>query len=292
MAELKGIVAAILTPFDDRDEIDFDYMRRHIRFIETGGAQGIVASGTNAEAASMRLEERKRVIQVCAQHKGGMFLVAGTGATSIPETLELSRFAQSVGADALMVLPPYFFKNAPVQGLIDYFKRVFDAVKLPIFLYNIPGCTGIRVSDEIIRGLEHYPHLAGVKDSSGELESALHYIETFPNLKIFVGSDLHVAHVLQAGAAGHISGMPNSLPELTTALYNAFIAGEDMAPAQERLSKTRGVISSFQEFTVNKYVLTFRGFPFRHCRLPLLDMTEEEKTRFVGMMKDSGLWDF
>ncbi|MDO8589175.1 MAG: dihydrodipicolinate synthase family protein [Armatimonadota bacterium] len=290
MAELKGIVAAILTPFDERDNVDLDYMKRHLRFVEAGGAQGFVPSGSNGEAASMRLEERKRIIELCGANKGSMFMVAGTGSTSLSETLELSRCAESAGADAIMVLPPFFFTYAPVKGIIDYYRRVFDAVSLPIFLYNIPQCTGIRISEEIIHGLREYPHLVGVKDSSGQIDSVLNYIENFPGLKIFVGNDHQVLSVLEAGGEGHITGMPNAFPELTTELYKAFVAGEDASEQQARLSKARDIIAGFPEFAVNKYVLSLRGFPLRYCRLPLLDMTDEEKTRFVGLMKENGLW--
>ncbi|MDO8684481.1 MAG: dihydrodipicolinate synthase family protein [Armatimonadota bacterium] len=290
MAELKGIVAAILTPFDENDNIDLEYMKKLIRFIEESGIQGFVPSGSNGEASSMRLEERKRVIETAANSKGKMFMVAGTGASGLPETLELSKFAESVGTDAIMVMPPYFFTNAPVQGLIEYYKRVFDAVSAPVFLYNIPQCTGIKISDEIIRALEHYPHLVGVKDSSGKLDSTLHYIENFPNLKIFVGDDHQVLPVLKAGGAGHITGMPNAFPELCASLWKAFNAGEEATALQERLSQARDIIRDFPEFGVNKYVLTFRGFPMRYSRLPLLNLTEEEKVKFTNRMRENGLW--
>jgi 4-hydroxy-tetrahydrodipicolinate synthase len=289
MAELKGIVAAILTPFDENDNIDFGYMKEHIRFLEAGGVQGFVPSGSNGEASSMRLEERKQIIELCAKNKGKLFMVAGTGTTSLSETIELSKFAESAGTDALMVLPPFFFTGAPIQGLIDYYKRVFDAVTVPIFLYNIPQCTGIAISDELVHALEHYPHLAGIKDSSCDLDSTLHYIKAFPNLKIFVGNDHDVLKVLKAGGVGHISGLPNAMPEFTTQLWNAWAAGEDAAPYQARQSAVRNIMHNFPDFSLNKYVLSLRGFPLRYCRLPLLDVTEEEKTRFVQLMKEAGL---
>ena len=290
MTDSKGIVAAILTPFDDNDNIDLAFMKDHIRFVEEGGVQGFVVSGSNGEASSMRLEERKRVIEHCAKNKGGLFMVAGTGTCSLPETLELTNFAESVGTDSAMVLPPFFFSKAPERGLIEYYKRVFDAVSVPIYLYNIPKCSGIRITDEIVRALEHYPHMAGVKDSSGDLPSTLHYLETFPKLKIFVGDDHYVLAALTAGGAGHVTGMPNAFPELTTALYRAFVAGEDMTEHQLRLSMARDIISGFPEFGVYKYMLSLRGFPLRRTRLPLLDMTNEQKADFEKLMRAHDLW--
>ncbi len=213
MTDFKGVVAAIFTPFDDDDRVDLAYMRDHIRFIEEHGAHGIVASGTNGEFWAMSTEERKAVFETCAAARGGLFMVAGTGAGSLTETIELTQFAESAGADAVMVVPPYFFHMATEEGLIDYYKRVFDSVSLPIFLYNIPQCSGIRITDSIIQALEHYPHLAGVKDSSGQLPSTLHYIEAFPKLRVFVGDDHQVLSALTAGAVGHITGHARRLPE-------------------------------------------------------------------------------
>ena len=292
MIDFKGIVAAILTPFDDDDKVDLEYMKKHIRFIEEKGVQGIVPSGTNGEFPSLLLEERKQIIETCAKNKGKLFMVAGTGTDNLSETLELTKFAESVGTDAVMVVPPYFLTFAPEQGLIEYYKRVFDAVSVPIFLYNIPGCSGIKITDDMVHALEHYPHLAGIKDSSGDLANTVHYVKAFPKLKIFVGNDHQVLAALTEGAVGHITGMPNALPELTTALYEAFIAGEDAGEHQLRLSMTRRIISCFPEFGVNKYVLSLRGFPLRYSRLPLLDMTEEQKAEFKKLMQAHGLWNF
>ena len=189
-----------------------------------------------------------------------------------------------------MVLPPFFFTKAPTAGLIEYYKSVFDAVSLPIFLYNIPNCAGFPIRDEVVRAMQHYPHLAGVKDSSGDLASALHFVETFPKLNVFVGDDHHVLAVLKAGGVGHITGLPNAFPALTTALYKAFLAGEDATEHQARVAAAREIIRDFPEFGVYKYVLSLKGFPLRHSRLPLLDMNDEEKVRFEKLMRAHDLW--
>ncbi|MDH7601721.1 MAG: dihydrodipicolinate synthase family protein [Armatimonadota bacterium] len=291
MTEFKGVVAAILTPFDDEDRIDFEYVKRLLRFVEDEGCNGFVVSGTNGEFPSMSVEERMVLIETCASHKGRMFMVAGTGCSNLRETIELTKFAESVGADAAMVVPPYFFFYASEFGIVEYYKRVFDAVSLPIFLYNIPQCSGIRITDAVVEALACYPHLAGVKDSSGDLGSTLHYITAYPKLQIFVGDDHHCLTALAAGAAGHVSGMPNAFPRLVTELYAAFVEGRDAWPYQMRLSMARHIYSAFPEFAVNKFVLSRRGFPVRHCRLPLVDLTETQKLEFEKLMRAAGLWD-
>ncbi len=290
MDRFKGIFCATLTPFDDNDNIDLAFVTDHIKFLEEGGVQGIVVSGTNGEAASMRLDERKRLIEHCAKNKRSLPMVAGTGTCCLPETIELTKFAESVGADAAMVLPPFFFPNAPTEGLIEPYNRVFDSVSFPIFLYNIPGPAGFPISDEIVHALEHYPHLAGIKDSSGNLESTLHFVKTFPKLRIFVGSDLHVLAVLKAGGVGHITGLPNAFPSLTTALYRAFAEGEDATEQQARVAACREALRGFMEFGIYKYVLSRKGFSFRHCRLPLLDTSDEELAKFEKLMRAEDLW--
>lgn len=291
MTEFKGIVAAILTPFDDDDRIDFEYVKRLLRFIEDGGCQGFVVSGTNGEFPSMTLDERKALIEVCASSRGNLFMVAGTGCSDLKGTIELTRFAESVGSDAAMVVPPFFYFYAPEAGILDYYKRVFDAVSIPIFLYNIPQCSGIAITDTILEGLCEYPHLVGVKDSSGNLANTIHYIEAFPNLKVFVGDDHHCLSALTAGAAGHVSGMPNAFPRLVTDVYRAFQEGQDAAYYQVRLSMARDIYSAFPEFAVNKFVLSRRGFPLRHCRPPLTDLSQEEMVKLERLMRSAGLWD-
>jgi 4-hydroxy-tetrahydrodipicolinate synthase len=291
MIDFKGVVVAILTPFDDADTVDIEYVKRLLRFVEEGGCQGFVASGTNGEFPSMTLDERRLLIETCAANKGSMFMVAGTGCSNLRDTIELTKFAQSVGSDAALIVPPYFYFYATESGLEEYYKRIFDSVSLPIFLYNIPQCSGIRISDALLHALANYPHLAGVKDSSGDLSSTLHYIRTFPNLRVFVGSDHHCLPALVAGGAGHVSGMPNAFPRLVTNVYRAFQDGHDASFHQARLSMARHIYSAFPEFAVNKYVLSRRGFPFRHCRPPLADLTEQQKLEFERLMVAAGLWD-
>ncbi len=291
MTRFKGIVVAILTPFDDEDQIDLEYVKRLLRFVEEGGCNGFVVSGTNGEFPSMTIDERKALFETSASYKGKMFMVAGTGCSNLRETIELTRFAEVVGADAAMVVPPYFYSYATDNGLTEYYKRVFEAVSIPIFLYNIPQCSGVRISDAVIEGLACYPHLAGIKDSSGSLNSTLHYIKTFPQLRVFVGDDHHCLAVLAAGGAGHVTGMPNAFPRLVTELYTTFLEGRDASQYQMRLSMARHIYSAFPEFAVNKYVLSRRGFPMRHCRLPLVDLTEGQKLEFERLMRAAGLWD-
>ena len=292
MKELKGIVAAILTPFDDNDRVDLDYVKKHVRFLEERGVQGIVPSGTNGECSSMTIEERKPLIETAVANKGGMFAIGGVGTTDINGTVELAKFSESVGADGIMVMPPYYLRFAPTAGIIEYFKRVFDAISLPVFLYNIPGCTGIAITDEMLQALSHYPHLAGVKDSSGSMPSTMHYVRTYPNLRIFVGDDNHCLSAMTLGAVGHITGMANAMPEITTALYRAFVAGEDASPHQRQLAVSRGIFTGFNDFGVNKYLLSLQGFPLRHSRLPLLDLNDEQKAALEKLMRKYGVWPF
>lgn len=289
MPELKGIVAAILTPFDDDDRVDLDYVRKHVRWLDEHGVQGIVPSGTNGECSSMTIEERKPLIEAAVSAKGGMFAIGGVGTTDINGTVELARFSESVGADGIMVMPPYYLRFAPAVGIIEYFKRVFDSISLPVFLYNIPGCTGIPITDEILRALSHYPHLAGVKDSSGSMPSTMHFVRTYPNLRIFVGDDNHCLPAMTLGAVGHITGMANAMPDITTALYRAFAAGEDAGSHQLKLSVLRGIFTGFPEFGVNKYLLSLQGFPLRRSRLPLLDMNDEQKMALEKLMRKHGV---
>jgi len=275
MAEIRDAITATLTPFGDDGAVDYGYIWRHLRFQEDNGIAGVAPCGTNGEGQSLALEERKEIIRFVIENKGGLFVMPGTGCVNLPETIELTRFAERLGADAVLVLPPYFMKPSQA-GLRDYFRRLFDAVRIPILLYHIPSLTGVEITHELLRDLSDYPNLLGVKDTSGDLGHIKGYVEAFPNLKIFSGADELIVDALNVGVAGIISGTSNVFPELIARIYRESRAGRDVSGLMEKLTSIISTLTKYPVFACNKAALSHLGFPLAHVRPPLIDLAPDQ----------------
>jgi len=288
LPDFRGAFTATLTPFDERGEVDFDYIRRHLRYQEENGIDGVVPSGTNGEGPSLSLHERKRIVEFVIQNKGSMLVIAGTGCANLPETIELTSFAAEVGADAVLIVPPYFYKNVARHGLADYYRRVLDSAPIPVLLYNIPSLTGVEITDDLLQALADRPNLAGVKDTSGDIAGTKAYVANFPDLAILNGSDWLIQESLAAGAAGTISGLSNVFPHLISAIYDDFRAGKDVSDAQQRINSLKDIFAKYPPFAGNKFALTRQGFPLTHVRPPLVDLSKDERRRMQAELRQIG----
>src|SRR5579871_4341095 len=173
---LTGLSTAIVTPFDAQGDLRLEHMPALLEFQRSAGVDGVVVCGTNGEGASLSVSERKRTLETVLEHRKELLVIAGTGAASVTDAVELTRHAGEAGADATLVLPPIFFKNPTAQGLADYFRRTLDAADLPALLYNIPQFSAVTITDELIALLADHPNLSGVKDSTGDWNSTSHFI--------------------------------------------------------------------------------------------------------------------
>lgn len=277
MPNIHGALTATITPFDEDGEIDLNYVTKHLRFQDRSGIHGVVPSGSNGEGPSLSLEERKRLIEHVVANKGKLKVIPGTGCAALPETIELTRFAASAGADAALLMPPFYFKEVRPRGLVEYFRRVLDSASIPMLLYNIPALAGLPIDDELLDALGEHPNLYGVKDSSGEPDRPGEYVRSFPKLTILVGSDHLAERALQAGAAGSISGLANVFPEPMVELYARFRRGEDTSRLQQKINRYKQIFKKYPARGGSKYTLTLRGFPMTFARPPSVDLTEEEQ---------------
>ena len=230
---LTGLMTAILTPFDLQGELALEHFPALIEFQRQAGIDGLVVCGTNGEGTALSVAERKQVLETAMAHRGDLQIVAGTGATSVTDAVELTRHAAQVGVDAVLVLPPFFSKNPSAQGLADYFLRVLDAVDLPVLLYNIPQFSAVAITDELLGAAEGASESGGHQGQRGEWARTQEFITRYPELRIFVGSDRLDAPCYAAGGAGCISGGANAFPEFLVAVREAFRA------ARRRRSRRR-----------------------------------------------------
>src|SRR5271169_7065261 len=159
---------ASVTPCDKNLKFDSGAFRDILAWFKHSGADGIVVLGTTGEFPSFSVAERKQIAEVALKNKLGMNIIVGPGTSNFPETLELSKHAEDNGADGLLVVPPFYYKKPPTDGLIRYYSMLFDQIRIPINLYHIPGTSGVPISIELLRSLHQYPNLAGIKDSTGD----------------------------------------------------------------------------------------------------------------------------
>jgi 4-hydroxy-tetrahydrodipicolinate synthase len=285
----EGPIPALLTPFAEYGEVDLDLIDEHVAWLADRGVHVLSPMGTTGEGPSLSLAERKRIVARLATHPARPTLVAGTGCTALPETIELSRFAVERGA-ALLVPPPSYYPASPA-GTTRWYLRLLDALpaEASLFLYHIPGHTGVPIEDEMLRALldAHGPKVAGAKDSGGDIEHAVAWMSAFPELTILPGSDANAAAAYRAGAPGMITMLANVFPDELQAIR----AGDDVERRQSLLTAVRSLLDEFPRHAALKHLLHLvSGLPGTRVRPPLEELTDEQRatleTRFHELRRE------
>ena len=294
MHKLSGVFAANVTPFDPATlAVVPGWMSRHLAFLRAKGCNGIVPMGTNGEGPSMSVDERKAVIDTALEAAQGLVVVPGTGCANLPDTAELTRYAFAAGADGVLVIPPFFFKNVTQAGVLAYYRRLCDAALQPgqpLLLYHFPRMSAVPIGDEVVAGLQesHPGCVAGVKDSSGDLASVLHWNALFPSLRVFAGSDTLASDAFKAGVAGTITAGGNVVPDLLQGIRQAVLNGEDPSGLQAELNKVRGWLEKSPSMhAATKFLLTvFADLPEVSLRPPLVDLTEAQRGELAALARE------
>ena len=221
---LTGIVPPLITPLTDSETLDRPGFERLITHLITGGVHGLFILGSTGEAPSLDAGLRRTVIdQGCAIAAGRVPVLVGVSDTSLRESIALAEHAAEAGASAVVLCPPYYFP-LDQQDLLRYFQRFAEAVSLPVFIYNIPKFARTTISIEVVDGLVDIPNVAGLKDSSGDLDylrRVRHATAHRPDFSLFVGIEEIMVDALQAGANGAVCGGANLFPELHVRLFEA-----------------------------------------------------------------------
>lgn len=251
--KLAGVVPAIVTPLTEHDKPDIGNLQRHIETLATESCHGVLLLGTTGEGPSMNMTERELIIEAGLEAADGMFIMAGTGTSSLTETIMLTRRAYELGVDATVVVPPFYYKKVTENGLSLFYQRLIDEA-VPdtglLMLYHIPQVSGIPITFELLERLlaQAGDRVAGIKDSSGNLDHARELCHRFPQLRVFVGNDRLLLKGLKAGAAGCITAGTNVLAPLAVAVYRAYQAGQDAEALQEPLTAARTILDQYQPF--------------------------------------------
>ncbi|MGE5190138.1 MAG: 4-hydroxy-tetrahydrodipicolinate synthase [Gemmatimonadota bacterium] len=221
-----GAIVAIVTPFRN-GKVDGPALKKLVEFQIAGGTDGIVPCGTTGESPTLSYEEHERVIDiVVAAAAGRVPVIAGTGSNNTKEAIVLTRYARKAGADAALVITPYY--NKPTQeGLYRHFRAVAEAADLPIVLYNVPARTGVNLAAETVARLSAIPNIVGVKEASGNLNQVCDVLRLVPRtFCVLSGDDGLFFPMLALGAKGVISVASNVAPRAMADLYDSFAMGE------------------------------------------------------------------
>jgi 4-hydroxy-tetrahydrodipicolinate synthase len=276
----KFYVAAC-TPCDKNLKFDEGVYKDMMAWFKDEGADGVVVLGTTGEYPSFSVAERKRVAETALKHRNGLLIMVSPGTPNFPETIELSAHAAANGADGLLIIPPFYYKKPPVEGLTKYYSLIFDEIKIPINLYHIPGTSAVPISLELLHSLEHYPNLAGIKDSTGDTAGYADFVKEFPNLNMRTGTGNNLEHALDHGM-GAILAEGNLFTKRIAAVFAAKRAGQDYQEPLARLRAAQQVLrpAGVGGYGPMKYALSqLMGTHQTYQRPPHLDVTDEQEIK-------------
>ncbi|HWX42655.1 MAG TPA: dihydrodipicolinate synthase family protein, partial [Blastocatellia bacterium] len=190
---------AAATPCDKSLKFDDGIYKEIMAYLKEQGADGVVVLGTTGEYPSFSVAERKKIAETALKHRNGLNIIVSPGTSNFPETIELSQHAAANGADGLLIIPPFYYKQPPLEGLTRYYSLIFEQVTIPINLYHIPKTSGVPITIELLHSLEKYSNLAGIKDSNGDVPEYERYVKEFPNLNMRTGTGNNLKHALETG---------------------------------------------------------------------------------------------
>ena len=272
---------AISTPFDESG-INFEEFKKLVEFQIIQGTDAIIVCGTTGESATMSTNEKEDLIKFTVDIVDKRDpVIAGTGSNNTANSIELSKYAESVGADGLLLVTPYYNKTTQ-QGLIAHYSAIADAVNLPIILYNVPSRTGINILPETYAKLSKINNIVAVKEASGDISQVAKIAQLCgDNLNIYSGNDDQVIPILSLGGLGVISVLSNIYPKFVHNMVINYLNGKHNAALSAQLNSLELINTLFSE--VNpipvKEALNILGFNFGNPRLPLVEMSETAKVK-------------
>nr|WP_295683399.1 4-hydroxy-tetrahydrodipicolinate synthase [uncultured Lachnoclostridium sp.] len=279
MFEIKGIIPPIVTPMNTDESINLNELRNQVNRLINAGVHGIFAIGTNGEGYALNEDEKEKVLETVVEETAKRVPVyAGVGCITTRDTIRLARKAEKMGCDVLSVITPSF-AQASQEELYEHYKAIAEAVQLPIVLYNIPARTGNALATSTVECLAAIHNIVGVKDSSGNFDQMLQYIEATKdmNFTVLSGNDSLILWNLLAGGSGGIAGCANVYPENMVNIYEAFRKGdlEQARAAQDRIRSFRNCFRFGNPNTIVKTAVAMLGYPVGNCRSPFYHISEE-----------------
>jgi 4-hydroxy-tetrahydrodipicolinate synthase len=273
---------AAATPCDKNLKFDDGIYKEIMAYLKEQGADGVVVLGTTGEYPSFSVAERKKIAETALKHRNGLNIIVSPGTPNFPETIELSQHAAANGADGLLIIPPFYYKQPPLEGLTRFYSLIFEQVTtIPINLYHIPRTSGVPITIELLHSLEKYPNLGGIKDSNGDVPEYERYVKEFPNLNMRTGTGNNLKHALDTGM-GAILAEGNLFTRQVADVFAAKRAGKDIAEPLARLARAQQLLrpTGVGSYGPMKYALSLQmGTRQTYQRPPNPDVTDEQKQK-------------
>ncbi len=287
----KGAATAIITPFKD-NKIDYERFAKLIDWQIAEGIDGIVVCGTTGEASTLTDEEHRDAIKFAVDHVAGRVpVIAGTGSNDTDYAIDLTRFACEAGADAVLLVTPYYNK-ATQKGLIASFTAIADASTKPVILYNVPSRTGCNILPATAAILAEHPNIVAIKEACGNISQIAELAAlTRGKLDIYSGNDDQIVPILSLGGVGVISVLSNLMPRETSRICHDFFEGKVAESAKAQLDLLPLINALFSE--VNpipvKAAMSAMGYGENSLRLPLTPMEEANEQKLLSLMREQNL---
>ncbi|MGG1442688.1 4-hydroxy-tetrahydrodipicolinate synthase [Brevibacillus laterosporus] len=279
MAIFGRIVTAMVTPFNDKGEIDWDRTEKLIDYLIDTGSEALVVSGTTGESPTLSRQEKLDLFAFSVQKaKGRVKVIAGTGCNDTEESITFSREAAKTGIDAIMLVAPYYSRTSQ-EGLYQHFKAISEAVELPIMLYNVPGRTGVNMTADTTLRLAELPNVVCIKEASGNLTQMAQIIEHAPQgFELYSGDDGLTIPVLSIGGVGIVSVTSHIIGLEMKEMMDAFFKGDTSRAAalHRQLVPIFEGAFKYPNPTPIKAALNKKGIEVGGVRLPLVNLTAEE----------------
>jgi 4-hydroxy-tetrahydrodipicolinate synthase len=284
-----GVFPAMVTPFDDDGRIAHEQLRTNARRLEAAGVDGVVPVGSTGESATLSHDEHVDVVETVVDAAEDVPVIAGAGSNNTQEALSLARRCAEVGADALLLISPYYNKPEQ-QGLLEYYRRIADAVELPQIVYNVPSRTGRNIEPGTAVELASHPNIQAYKAASGDLGQITGIVERTrsEDFAVLSGDDALTLPICSVGGRGTISVVANVEPERTCALVDAALTG-DYARARDLHHElgplVRQLFVETNPIPVNE-AMAIRGYASPTVRSPLTRLSEQHRERLAALLAD------
>lgn len=286
-APFIGSGVALITPFNDK-QVNYKVLEELIEYQIANSTDAIIICGTTGEPSTMTESEKKEVIRFTVEKVNKRIpVIAGTGSNCTNSVIEMSKYAESVGADGVLIVTPYYNKTTQ-KGLIEHYKAIAQCINIPIIMYNVPSRTGLNMTPETVKELSKLKNIVGIKEASGNFTQIAQIANICgEDINIYSGNDDQIVPVLSLGGVGVISVLANVAPNETHNMVINFLEGKVEKSRETQLRLIPLINALFSE--VNpipvKKAVELMGFNVGNVRLPLVELSEINKTKLIDSMK-------